>query len=115
CVDRVGKDLELITEDDDIDDSLQELEPEQKNNNSSLRSSTHTLVNVSKPQNLSGVKLVRNRLRAMWMKNYLRTLRSWVMYLIHILLPVCFLIIVMIVTKTIVVRDGLPALDLSLQ
>jgi ATP-binding cassette, subfamily A (ABC1), member 3 len=61
-----------------------------------------------------GMKLIRNQFFAMMMKKYLSQVQSWLLYFIQSILPAFFLIIVIIVARTLPGQENFPALSMSL-
>lgn len=63
---------------------------------------------------LSGFKLVRSQMFALFKKRFLQTLRSWMLLLIQIIIPTGFVIITVLSERTRTRFDNLPALPLNL-
>ncbi|XP_063224088.1 phospholipid-transporting ATPase ABCA3-like isoform X2 [Bacillus rossius redtenbacheri] len=84
------------------------------NGTSSYGDSTVPIDNVSAGASLTGRRLVLNQLRAMSVKHVLHTARSWVLYCTHILLPVLYLIVAIVLSSASVAVSVLPARELGL-
>lgn len=69
---------------------------------------------ISDNQLLTGFALKRNQILAMLMKKSLSTIRSWILFLIQIIIPVVFLIIAIVVTRNTDTSRDLPEIDLTL-
>ncbi|XP_063224038.1 phospholipid-transporting ATPase ABCA3-like [Bacillus rossius redtenbacheri] len=84
------------------------------NGTSSYRDSTLAIDDVRVGAYLTGRRLVLNQIHAMSVKHVLHTVRSWVMYVAHLLMPVLFLMTGFLLSSEISSTSELPALVLSL-
>jgi ATP-binding cassette, subfamily A (ABC1), member 3 len=71
-------------------------------------------VDINSRHMYTGWKLIRNQFFAMMMKKYLSQVQSWLLYLIQSVLPAFFLIIVIIVARTLPGQENFPSLTMSL-
>lgn len=62
---------------------------------------------------VTGFKLFKNQLFAMFMKRVLSTWRSWILLLIQVLIPVIFIILTMVTAQNMKFGKDLPNMDLS--
>lgn len=72
------------------------------------------LVQIGEGVLLSGWKLRRNQILAMLLKKGISTMRSWILLLVQILIPVVFLIISIVSERAVERNQDLPELELSL-
>lgn len=63
---------------------------------------------------LSGATLVQNQIIAMFKKKYLQTIRSWLLLLLQILIPVIFLIITILAGRERAIFNDLPPMLVTL-
>lgn len=78
------------------------------------RQSSDTKLNMS-DKLLTGCKLYINQLKAMMMKKVFSTIRSWILMIVQILIPITFLIIAIIVVRSWKAFKDLPPLDIHLE
>lgn len=94
-------------------------------NDSSPRNSTNledieraTFVSLSNFETekgtLTGFPLVKNQIGAMLLKKTIYTKRNWILLLVQILIPVILVLVTVLITKSFVISDTLPALTISL-
>lgn len=63
---------------------------------------------------LTGLPLIKNQIAAMLLKKTIYTRRNWILLLVQILIPVILTIITVLITKSFVVSETLPALEITL-
>lgn len=64
---------------------------------------------------LTGMPLVKNQIGAMLLKKTIYTKRNWILLLVQILIPVILAVITVLITKSFVISETLPALDITLE
>lgn len=69
---------------------------------------------IDKSSHLTGYALIKNQLQAMLLKRSLSILRTWILQIIQIFIPISFLIVAILVGRIINVSKDLPKLPLSL-
>lgn len=65
-------------------------------------------------QLISGTGLIVNQWLAMFKKKYLYSVRNWILFLLQNLIPICFIIISILVGRTMREQTVLPTLDIDL-
>lgn len=63
---------------------------------------------------LTGLPLLKNQFHAMMLKKTLYTRRNWILLLVQILIPVILTIVTVLITKSFVISETLPALEITL-
>lgn len=63
---------------------------------------------------LTGIALYKNQFKAMMMKKSYSSVRSWVLSLIQLILPMVFLILAMIVVRSMKANHDLPPMEITL-
>ncbi|VEN45882.1 unnamed protein product [Callosobruchus maculatus] len=69
--------------------------------------------NLPKPTYTSGMRLIASQCLAMYLKRYISMKRSWVLWLIHFVLPTIFVLLIMLPSWLIGITD-LPPMPLTL-
>lgn len=85
--------------------------------NSRLNSHYHSFSANSLNHNtelIKGVRLIINQWIAMFKKKYLYSVRNWILYLLQNIIPIAFIIISVLVSKSMREQTGLPPLRINL-
>lgn len=64
---------------------------------------------------LTGASLLKTHIQAMMLKKTLFTRRNWILLLVQIMIPVILTIVTVLITKSFVIGDTLPSLEITLE